>query len=109
VARPLPPPPDGARRRWWQPQRIAGVTLAAAGVGLAIASIPLFVIDGACSSDGDCLFRRDASAAKYGLLASGLALAATGAILIAAAPRARIAVAPALSISGAGLIGAVRF
>lgn len=121
----VPPRPDapgdspGASRvdapkkppTWWRPQRIAGVTLAAAGLGLVVASIPFFVLDGECSDEGRCLFERDFGAAKLGLLVGGLALAATGAVVVLTTPKAKAqaAIAPLVAPTAAGLVGVVRF
>ena len=105
----VPPPPPGVpeHRAWWKPQRIAGVTILAAGIGLAIASIPLLAIDGKCSDEGACIFKRDTATPGYALLGSGLGLAAVGGIVLLTTPKhasrssAAVALAPSfLAVSG---------
>jgi hypothetical protein len=89
------PPPQQPQQRqsWWTTRRIAGVAMAAAGVAMIIASIPLFVIDGTSESH---LYRYDTAAGAGALVGIGSALAVTGGVVLltSKSPPVKAALAP---------------
>jgi len=105
------PPPVVSRRSRWRAQRIAGVTLMAAGGALALISIAPFVLDGDCSSEGHCLLQQHTKGAGIGLVVSGAAVAVVGLVVVLTTPRDRVqaVVIPTVNPNGAGIVGAMRF